>query len=97
MRHFCCYRDQMRLHVYPVYGPRQPITSKCKFPGKQPCLRRWWDHSPHEVDIAGEIIQNLRSALDHLAYQLFLRAGGTGVGKNILGHMTISWMGGSMK
>jgi hypothetical protein len=48
---FCCYRDQMRLHVYPVYGPRQSITSKCKFPGKQPRLRRWWDHSPHDVDI----------------------------------------------
>jgi hypothetical protein len=40
--------------------------------------------APDEASlIAGEIIQNLRSALDHLAYQLFLRAGGTGAGKNI--------------
>jgi len=40
--------------------------------------------APDEVSlIAGEIIQNLRSALDHLAYQLFLRGGGTGAGKNI--------------
>ena len=40
--------------------------------------------APDEASlIAGEIIQNLRSALDHLAYQLFLRAGGTGTGKNI--------------
>jgi bifunctional DNA primase/polymerase-like protein len=48
---FCCYRDQMKLHVYPVYGPQQPITSKCKSPGKQPCLRRWWDCSPQDVAI----------------------------------------------
>ena len=40
--------------------------------------------APDEASlIAGEIIQNLRSALDHLAYQLFLRAGGTGAWKNI--------------
>lgn len=40
--------------------------------------------APDEASlIAGEIIQNLRSALDHLAYQLFLRGGGTGAGKNI--------------
>ena len=38
--------------------------------------------APDEASlIAGEIIQNLRSALDHLAYQLFLRAGGTGPGR----------------
>jgi len=48
---FCCYRDQMKLHVYPVYGPQQPITSKCAFPGKQPRLRCWWDYSPQDVDI----------------------------------------------
>ena len=40
--------------------------------------------APDEASlIAREIIQNLRSALDHLAYQLFLRGGGTGAGKNI--------------
>ena len=40
--------------------------------------------APDEASlIAEEIIQNLRSALDHLAYQLFLRGGGTGAAKNI--------------
>lgn len=33
--------------------------------------------------IIGDILQNLRSALDHLAYGLFKAAGGTGVGKHI--------------
>src|SRR6516162_9929947 len=33
---------------------------------------------PEEIPlIAGDIIQNLRSALDHLAYQLYLRGGGS--------------------
>ena len=42
--------------------------------------------APDEASlIAGEIIQNLRSALDHLAYQLFLRAGGTGAGEGTRG------------
>ena len=41
--------------------------------------------APDEVSlIPGEIIQNLRSALDHLAYQLFLRGGNApGSGRHI--------------
>jgi hypothetical protein len=31
---------------------------------------------PNEIAlVAGEVLQNLRSALDHLAYQLYLKAG----------------------
>ena len=54
--------------------------------------------APDEASlIAGEIIQNLRSALDHLAYQLFLRAGGTGAGKNIYFPIGVSQKGVSQR
>lgn len=33
--------------------------------------------------IAGDVLQNLRSALDHLAFELFKRGGGTGDGKHV--------------
>jgi hypothetical protein len=52
--------------------------------GKVVFTMDWVKDAPDEVSsIAGEVIQNLRSALDHLAYQLFLRGGGIGTGKQI--------------
>jgi hypothetical protein len=52
--------------------------------GKVVYTMDWVKDAPDEVSsIAGEVIQNLRSALDHLAYQLFLRGGGIGTGKQI--------------
>ena len=33
--------------------------------------------------IAGDVLQNLRSTLDHLAFELFKRGGGTGDGKHV--------------
>jgi hypothetical protein len=33
--------------------------------------------------IAGDVLQNLRSALDHLAYQLFIVNGGSGLGRHV--------------
>jgi hypothetical protein len=38
---------------------------------------------PAIAAIAGDVLQNLRSALDHLAYQLFLVGGGKGPGTHI--------------
>ena len=37
----------------------------------------------HLATIAGDVIQNLRSALDHLSWQLFLVGGGTANARNI--------------
>jgi hypothetical protein len=41
------YRDSLGWQVYPVHPP----GSKCKFPGKQPAVKAWWDYDPQDCDV----------------------------------------------
>ena len=46
---FRFYRDELKLHVYPVDGP----WSKSSIPGKKPTVGAWWDYDPNECDVEG--------------------------------------------
>ena len=45
---FRFYRDELKLHVYPVDGP----WSKKADPGKKPAVAAWWNYDPKECDVA---------------------------------------------
>ena len=45
---FRYYRDELKLHVYPVDGP----WSKKADPGKKPAVASWWNYDPAECDVA---------------------------------------------
>ena len=45
---FRFYRDELKLHVYPVDGP----WSKKADPGKKPAVASWWNYDPAECDVA---------------------------------------------
>ena len=44
---FRFYRDELKLHVYPVDGP----WSKKADPGKKPSVKAWWNYDPKECDV----------------------------------------------
>ena len=43
---FRFYRDELKLHVYPVDG----TWSKRSAPGKKPTVGAWWDYDPNDCD-----------------------------------------------
>ena len=45
---FRFYRDELKLHVYPVDGP----WSKKADPGKKPSVKAWWNYDPKECGVA---------------------------------------------
>jgi hypothetical protein len=45
---FKIYRDELRMHVYPCYGPK----ARVKDPGKHPQVSAWWDFDPRTCDLA---------------------------------------------
>ena len=45
---FLFYRDELKLHVYPVYGP----WSKEDCPGKKSAVTKWWDYDPYNCNLA---------------------------------------------
>lgn len=45
---FRFYRDVLKWHVYPSYGPLAKVVS----PGKQPAVKKWWEYDPYDCPIA---------------------------------------------
>jgi Bifunctional DNA primase/polymerase, N-terminal len=45
---FRFYRDELKLHVYPVDGH----WSDKPDPGKKPSVKAWWNYDPKECDVA---------------------------------------------
>ena len=44
---FVCYRDKLKLQVYPVHPP----TSKTVKAGKHPAVSQWWEYDPYGCNI----------------------------------------------
>ena len=63
---------------YAVQTKRDPNTRRLIY--FVACAR---EVPPKISAIAGDVLQNLRSTLDHLAFELFKRGGGTGDGKHV--------------
>ena len=46
---FRFYRDELKLHVHPVWGP---WATKESYPGKKPFFTGWWERDPQDCNLA---------------------------------------------